>query len=206
MCEIPLSVFNCPTRRKCIAFAISPLYGEGTYYNTSTATALARSDYAGNRGSWGSEFNFGPSSYEGLAGFVWLPNDANNGIVFQRSMIRLKDVTDGLSHTFFGGEKYISPDFYYNGSDPGDSGPMLQGMDWDMARMTNIQYNYLLYRDRRGMASTWCFGAAHPQTCNMVCCDGSVHPISYSIDPATYENLGNRINERKPLDSSKITW
>jgi hypothetical protein len=35
---------------------------------------------------------------------------------------------------------------------------------------------------------------------------GSVHPISYSIDPATYENLGNRINERKPLDSSKITW
>jgi prepilin-type N-terminal cleavage/methylation domain-containing protein len=203
MCEIPIGVFNCPTRRKCMAFPIGTYFGEGTYNNTSETHLHGRSDYAANCGSAPTNFNFGPTSYEGLASFEWMPNDGFNGVVFQRSMVKQKDIIDGLSHTLFVGEKYINTDFYYNGNDPGDSGPMLQGMDWDMCRLANK--TYYLYRDRPGFPMNWYFGSAHAQSCNIICCDASVHAISYDIDPTTWEIFGGR-NDRRPLDSSKITW
>jgi hypothetical protein len=39
----------------------------------------------------------------------------------------------------------------------------------------------------------------------MALCDGSVHGISYDIDPKTWMNLGGR-NDKGIIDSSKLAW
>ena len=46
------------------------------------------------------------------------------------------------------------------------------------------------------------FGSPHPAGCNFVFCDGSVHSISFSIDPLTHSLLANRA-DNQPIDDSK---
>ena len=36
------------------------------------------------------------------------------------------------------------------------------------------------------------FGSAHEAGCNFLLCDGSVHFVSFDIDPETHRRLGNR--------------
>ena len=45
-------------------------------------------------------------------------------------------------------------------------------------------------RDSRGPEPR--FGSAHPATFQMVFCDGSVHSISYDIEPASHRALAHR--------------
>ena len=47
------------------------------------------------------------------------------------------------------------------------------------------------------------FGSAHPFTFGMAMCDGSVHQVSYSIDPNVHRILGNR-NDKTPFDLTVI--
>jgi prepilin-type processing-associated H-X9-DG protein len=197
MCEIPLSVFNCPTRRKCVMLPLSGYFDPGIYVNTSQMTGNARSDYAACGGWRNTNWNCGPSTYEEIAVFNndpanhWIVDYSMNGVIYARSEIREKDVTNGLSHTFLCGEKYLNTDFYYNGNDVGDSGPMLQGYDWDIVRLAHS--NYLPYRDRPGfIIQNWNFGSAHSTTVNMAYCDGSVHAIAYDIDKNVWMRSGNR--------------
>ena len=50
-------------------------------------------------------------------------------------------------------------------------------------------------------AASRLFGSAHAGMCNMAFCDGSVHQISYGIDPAIHAALANRKDGRK-IDES----
>lgn len=217
MCQMPLSVFNCPTRRPLICFAMGIETGKDYINIKPTSTPVqARSDYAGCAGSGGTYYNVGPASYGEIEKWnstpplpasstsAWLSDDCFNGVIFQRSTIKVKDIIDGQSHTFLCGEKYLCPDNYFNGMDSGDSGPMFQGYDWDIVRLTNSSWPP--YRDRRGFGTwSWLFGSAHPATFNMACCDGAVHALNYDIDVNAWTRLGGR-NEKGVIDSSKVSW
>ncbi len=139
------------------------------------------------------------------------PTVLMTGIVYQESEVTAAMITDGLSCTYLVGEKYLTPDFYSNGGDPGDAESMYSGDDDDNQRTswyTPMQdtpgYKPMTYNQ------TCLWGSAHDTGVNMAFCDGSVHEISYSINsnvpngghpdppvaandqPGVHQRLGNR--------------
>ena len=100
----------------------------------------------------------------------------------------MKDITNGTSNTYLFGEKYLNPDNYATGSDPGDNEAMYVGFDNDINRNTAS----VPLRDRPGYSNTFVFGSMHLGGVNMSYCDGSVQAISYNIDPAVFKRAGNR--------------
>ena len=107
------------------------------------------------------------------------------GVSFQRSEVRPQHVSDGLSKTYLLGEKYHSENtaLDYLAS---DDQPLFAGDYTDQLR----------YVTRPplgdGNASDWrSMGSAHARVFHVSMCDGSVHSVSYSIDPETHRRLGN---------------
>ena len=214
----PLAVYNCPTRRRTATY---PYVHSMSYFNIDRPNACGRTDYAGNAGSGtdvntGFEFGIGwgitsQSQAEGLTDAQWeeLPCTSNdsNGVIFRRSMACMADVRDGASNTFLAGEKYVMPENYYSGTDWGDDGGWDLGFDHDVSRWTRYDPadgpTHVPRQDRPGLYNYKSFGSAHSGGLNMVFCDGSVHQISYSIDPETHRRLGNR-KDGLPIDESGL--
>ena len=211
----PLAVFTCPSRRKTMKY---PKPSGGTYIavnaadNNSADNTIARSDYAANSGNQQfNEYFSGPGtlaegdnpSYSG-----WHDTTRCTGVSFERSQITMAHVRDGASLTFLIGEKYINPDHYASGGDPGDNEGMYTGFNNDNFRVTYFDKatpanSYTPKQDRRGAGSTLRFGSAHPSGVNFVFCDGNVRLISYNIDPRTYSLLGCR-NDDATIDPAKL--
>jgi prepilin-type N-terminal cleavage/methylation domain-containing protein len=209
MCASPLGVFNCPTRRAAILYPIgtivpqqkNPICGvvNGTDIHVNALEKVARSDYACNGGSV-----YTDPAYGGSGMSQWGPistaearaksnawdvvANVATGVCFAGSKITLREIKGGTSHTLLFGEKSLSPDNYYNGVDPGDNETMYMGDNADNSRWT---YGAPA-RDRLGSFASEAFGSAHGSTFNSVLCDGSVHTISYSIDPNVFLVLGKR--------------
>ncbi|MEN6451045.1 MAG: DUF1559 domain-containing protein, partial [Thermoguttaceae bacterium] len=117
---------------------------------------------------------------------------AATGVVYCGSAVNLADITDGASATYLLGEKYIDPDFYATGEDPGDSKAALVGDSEDVSRWTLLPP----LGDTPGYVAPWRFGSAHPSGFNMAFCDGAAKFVSYAIDPDVYRRLGNRSDEQ----------
>jgi prepilin-type N-terminal cleavage/methylation domain-containing protein/prepilin-type processing-associated H-X9-DG protein len=205
--ETALPWMNCPTRRKCTAFATvidKPA-------NSQDMSVNGRSDYAGNCGDDGdigerTRYDDGFNSIH----YVNPPDSPSTGIIFIQSTVREKDILDGLSNTYLAGEKYLNPDHYYTGLAWGDSGAWTQGWDWDNVRKGSIMYP--IYQDRPGFGggfdSEWCFGSAHRSGCNFVFCDGSVRTISHELcgsrdGKELHGRLANR-KDKKTVDLKKF--
>ena len=87
---------------------------------------VAKTDYAANAGD-------GPwSSDAGMpTGIGVTPQNANTvetGVIYQCSITKAADITDGLSNTYLLGEKYINPDNYATGMDNGDDQSAMSAM------------------------------------------------------------------------------
>jgi prepilin-type N-terminal cleavage/methylation domain-containing protein/prepilin-type processing-associated H-X9-DG protein len=192
----PLVMMNCPSRR---AAKPMPKPWDGTYVginadnNPANDNVSVRTDYAINAGSQRADQYFaGPGSLSqgDDPGFGWHNLRDSNGISFERSEIKQATVTDGTSYTFLIGEKYLIPEHYTSGRVGADNESMFTGYNNDNFRSTAPQDPPL--QDRSGVDLYLNFGSAHPGLMHFAFCDGSVRPVSYSIDIATYSALGSR--------------
>ncbi len=188
-CETPLSIWNCPTRRRAQRFTAADWHPAlQTPYLTDRLSVTVRSDYAANGGDTFVAHGMGPSSLsQGDAGNGFANTAAANGIVFQRSTVEVAHVRDGTSNTYLVGEKYVGPDWYFNGLSWGDDQNPFCGDDRDVLRWTAAPPR----QDRPGLDLWNEFGSAHASGFNMALADGSVRTISYTIDPEIHRRLGN---------------
>ena len=204
-----LPMFYCPSRRAAELFPLGNLAVQ-----PPLVPLVAKSDYAVNTGDHSEPNAAGPGSpfvqplllTDGNNDAWWDAQGVlrdSNGIVFQRSSIRLAEVTDGASQTYLVGEKYMNPDDYSSGTGLGDMESVYHGDNDDSSRVTFTgDNNYVApaqypgdggpRRDQSGFSSRTLFGSAHPGGCNFALVDGSVRSISYGIDLETHRRLGNR--------------
>ncbi len=221
--QMALPAFNCPSRRE------SRPYGgwccNAVNSDGGSLSGTARTDYAANFGD--ASHCAGTSTVTGkacpcivfpqatsppttravtLGTFTsWPDTSLVTGIVFVRSEVKVGQVTDGTSHTYAAGEKYMNPDFYQPdgdggsaSSDAGDDWSMYAGQQDDVVRTTHYQplaaFETAPEQDRPGYnnRTNWRFGSTHPGGFHMVMCDGSVQSLNYSIDPEVHRRQGNR--------------
>jgi len=217
MQQTPLAVANCPTRRAALAF---PMGWVGTgfsggslnAYGASGVRLAARTDYAACAGdqSYGSDM-VGPNTLpaarsltnarqwpllEKENGGTYAGTSPATGISYLRSQVKMCDIIDGTSYTYMLGEKYLTTDHYYDGADGADNESMYCGYDNDIYRTTYYQNenppSHNPMQDTSGYPDYCRFGSAHANGLHMAFCDGSVHMLSYSINPLVHKYLGNR--------------
>lgn len=131
------------------------------------------------------------------------------GVSFAHSQIRSAQITDGASNTYLIGEKYLDPTKFTTGTDWGDSMTAYNGFDCVDALSSNtFRYGGLgspavgnppqFEQQNSSSVSTseaqtgFAWGSVHPSSCHFVFCDGSVHDISFSIQPEVHRRLSNR--------------
>lgn len=209
MALTPISMFNCPSRRAATLYPYVVGYNS-SFRNCNVSNQVPRSDYATNVGDyftediwawtrWGSD---GPKTLEeGDASadqFDMIATKAT-GIAFAGSTVKLSEVTDGTSNTYCAGEKYIQPEFYFNGQSADDNEFMYVGENEDISRTTKFK----AFPDLPGYAARGSFGSAHVGGLNMAFCDGSVHLVSYDVEYKVHRNLGHR-SDGTPVGASDI--
>jgi len=186
MVATPLAGYNCPSRRPGGPYPDASTYyaGFGTFENARAA----RSDYAGNCGNSSNDQNdAGPSSIAAGVGYNF-DTSGFDGIFFAASHVTLENITAGTSNIYLIGEKYLNPEDYFTGNDPGDNECMYVGFDNDTERCAIEQP----MKDTPGNQNTLIWGSAHAVGFNMAKCDGSVHFISYSISLVVLSNCSSR--------------
>ena len=210
--QTPLAAMNCPSRRSAVAYPIAAYWYSGGstagyWFNVNPVTVCGRGDYAICSGDTGDvQSGGGPGDLTSAASF-FASSDVMNiqktltGVSYLASQVTVAMVTDGTSNTYMIGEKYLDPDYYYNGVDGADNESMYVGYDNDTDRST--YYMYTPMQDTPGTSDGISFGSAHANSCNMAFCDGSVQAISYSIDPLVHRWLGNRQDDQ-PVDAKKL--
>ena len=133
-----------------------------------------------------------------------------NGVIYYHSEVSEARIEDGTSNTYLVGEKYMPADVYAGSSaltapgfpSWGENQGMYSGFEWDNQRVAwgadwavSEQEKFQPSQDRAGvtgLSPEAPFGSAHAAAFNMVYCDGSVHSISYDIDPVTHRDLAVR--------------
>lgn len=192
--QTPVTLFKCPTRGPVALFQndvkTSPINADWVEY-------VARTDYAINEGDLHIKTNAGPSSLaEGdSSAYVWPNTSQANGVSYVRSQVSFGEVRDGLSNTYFVGEKYVFLKDYLTINDAGYDQSLYTGADLDTNRAAEDRPAW----DGDDMShlpndGARLFGSAHPQAMNMAFGDGHVARVNYNIDLQTHRNLGNRFD------------
>lgn len=207
----PVAIYNCPSRRSAIGY---PVGGGGVNFNNPGTGGKA--DYAANGGylprvtPWP---NF-QGTIEDISKPTWpgwnqagIDKTRCDGVVCNGFVVELRQVTDGLSNTYFIGEKYLNPDAYKTGQDPADDQVYFTGYDKDFVRFTTsppaVGPLAIPRQDTPGFPLDHSFGSAHTAGSNYVFGDGHVRTIPYSIDMMLHGRLGSR-NDGMPVDMSKL--
>jgi prepilin-type N-terminal cleavage/methylation domain-containing protein len=187
----PLPVFYCPTRRAASNYASWKFYGHPPPIEANDIDFIAKTDYAANVGDTTVVELAYPLSYEeGDGSYAWDDNTTFTGICYQRSVVRMRDITDGSSNTYLVGEKYLPIDAYSSANSEGDHHGIYAGQSYDSLRSAHETFPPT--PDQRQFDYYRRFGSAHPQAWHAALCDGSVRRLGFNIDGQVHHRLGNR--------------
>ena len=194
--ETPVPVFLCPSRRVTGVLRYTsnqePLTRGGKVLRTFEFGA--KSDYAANVGD-GLKVEFDPSwpgpqtLEEGDNETEWPEAQTlHTGVIYGRSAVELRQITDGVSRTYLVGEKHVPVDHYLTGEDQGDNESLYVGFNNDTCRSAIAPPEH----DSGIVMNHNLFGGAHPSVWQVTLCDGSVHSVTWEIDEEVHRHLGNR--------------
>lgn len=198
MVNTPIKFFNCPSRRPAKVYAI-PIAND-VFFNFEPVATGAKVDYSANAGDQPPPND----DQNGNGGKPPAPPPAIpqtfrfTGIVYQRSTVRMAEITDGTTNTLMVGEKHVSVQNYLTGTDEADNENIYVGFDNDTTRGMNNRrtgaVGDIRFPPRVDSRTPHLrvFGSAHPAGFNAVMCDGSVRNISYNIHEDIYMRLGHR--------------
>ncbi len=223
--QTPIPMFTCPSRRDSRLYlfdnTVQPTLAANLISCRSSGPEpcfVARSDYAGNAGNnYINSGNLeGPVDLGSVDSYTAWITKRENGVMYQRSRVRLAKITDGTSKTALIGEKLMRPSEYESGNSDLDDQNLFVGHDVDTLRYTGQPSNegaagskrvFRPNSDAEGPADrdTFlslnypAFGSAHAGAMNMAFCDGSVQSISYDVDDEVYFKYGGRNDDADPF-------
>ena len=182
--QTPVSLFNCPSRR---SLATYPFDIQWPPRNAASMTSAAKSDYAINGGDYQLFSRSGPPDYAHAddTAYVWPDTSKGTGVCYVHALVSIDQVRDGTSLTYLAGEKNVA----WGMLDQGDDQGLYVGYDSDNTRWTTIKWPPA---PDGATPKYQQFGSSHPAVCQFAFCDGSIHEISYAIDPEIHRRLGNR--------------
>lgn len=217
--ETPLSVFYCPSRRAAKLYSSK----DRSFDAYVLSNPCCKTDYAGNCGTVTySTCAYATPTYQYPTtqqlksfrnGSVSWPSFADQftGVLYLMSRTQIGEIRDGTSNTYLLGEKFVSADYYEDGSTMAvdDYNPYC-GADQDSLRTTygghfngsdfvQTSSPRLPLQDRQGVDYEFCrrFGSPHSGSLGMALCDGSVQRISYSIDAEVHHCKGERADGQR---------
>jgi prepilin-type processing-associated H-X9-DG protein len=189
----PVPTMFCPSRRAPVADSDFDNNDGMATVDPEAAGKAAPGDYAANAGD--EDFNGDEDSLpSGLGADGDRFDPVDSGPIFTRSKINERHVTDGLSNTFAIGEKYIAVEVEEGITPPapgledaffGDSAIFAGDSRQTILRATDDGFPSVTPDDDDNKR----FGSEHNQQCHFVFLDGSVRPISYTIDIGILEAL-----------------
>jgi len=156
-------MFFCPSRR-----------------GPQTVT-LSLPDYLGGQAATHALCDYAASNFH-------TTSSSQTGVVRQFSPTRIAEITDGTSNTMVVGEKRMNLRFLGQAQES-DAIGYTCGWDLDTARTTDKGPKPDDFGDND---ATKRFGSSHPGRFNAMFADGSVRPVSYTIDVLLFSYLGNK--------------
>jgi prepilin-type N-terminal cleavage/methylation domain-containing protein/prepilin-type processing-associated H-X9-DG protein len=219
--QTPVPTFSCPSRRPMRPYTIGSwgsMNAQPWIGALASRQGVIKSDYAANSGDsmrWsGDSPMWIPGSYqEADNNPKWTdttkcsPNDSatarrtcQTGVMYYRSEVKPAQISDGTSHTYLLGEKYVGTHLYDGGTTFADNQDIYSGYEWDNHRVAYqpgadfAEDYYQPRQDTPNYDNYGAFGSAHSGGLNMAMCDGSVQSVAYDINPITHRWLANRLD------------
>ena len=165
----------------------------------AVVTSIAVTDYAGNGGTF-SEWTSYNTTVNSLDGAL-MPSVAGG--------VSLEKIPDGASSTLLVAEKWLFQSWYNDRTTGGgsciDNEGWCEGWDNDTICTSGSSPTETVPPQNDALPGWSCgyvFGR-HITGMNGVLCDGSVHFLSYSINPVTWKNLCCR-NDDQVVDMTQI--
>jgi prepilin-type N-terminal cleavage/methylation domain-containing protein len=193
-----VEAYYCPTRRTPMLSTQYEISSTGIPDTQQYPGVVG--DYAGNGGQFAGSIVDNPLCNGVMCQAQWQVNNSDQ-VLQTQPQTRLRDVTDGTSHTFLVGEKHVPlSKFGQSGPSWGDGAIYNGDFPRNFSRIAGLPV-FNLGQGPFDLSGPWhCkFGSYHPGICQFVFTDGHATAISNSTDLATLNKLAVR-NDGQIID------